>query len=122
MVIPKNKAKFVFSSKYEEIDPVAHTDAEQGLRSDNPQSIARTLIAIGLHVGDWRWGQQQALNFLSHENENVVSAAILSLAHSARVNRVIDRTTAIPALEKLAADPRFTGKVQDALDDISASV
>lgn len=110
----------MFDLKFEEIGPISREDAEARLNSMNPDVLASTLISIGLHDDDWKWGQQLAVKFFSHQNESVVSAAILSLAHSVRVNKAVDKTLAIPALHKLAVDSRFIGKVQDALDDISA--
>lgn len=108
--------------EYEEIRPISHSEADEALASDDPRSIARTLIAIGLHDEDWPWVQRQALKYLSHESEVVVSAAILSLAHTARVNRAIDKDLVIPALQSIASDPRYSGKAQDALDDIEMFV
>ena len=108
--------------EYEEILPVSFSDANRDLASNDINLIARTLIAIGMHDDDWRWVQYHGLSFLSHRSELVVSAAILSLAHTARVNRSIDGAVVIPALQAVAADPRFAGKVQDALDDIELYV
>lgn len=104
--------------KYEEIHPMSHAEADEALASDDHHSIGRTLIAIGLHDEDWRWVQHLALKYLFHDSEVVVSAAILSLAHTARVNRSIDKDLVIPALQSIASDSRYTGKAQDALDDI----
>ncbi|HZV07457.1 MAG TPA: hypothetical protein VE999_20400 [Gemmataceae bacterium] len=108
--------------KYEEIDPVSHSEAEAVFESDDPLRIARTLIAIGLHDHDWEWVQQHGLRFLSNTSEVVVSAAILSLAHTARVNQSIDLDLVVPALQKVATDQRYAGKVQDAIDDIEKFV
>ena len=108
--------------KYEEIGPVSHAEAQASFGSGDVQLIARTLIALGLHDGDWKWVQQQGLRFLSHNSEVVVSAAILSLAHTARVNRSIDKGEVVRALQAIATDPRYAGKVQDALDDIDMYV
>ncbi len=108
--------------EYQELRPLSHTEADEALSSDDHLLIARTLIAIGLHDEDWRWVQHHALGFLSHGSEVVVSAAILALAHTARVNRSIERNMVIPALHALATDSRYAGKVQDALDDIEVNV
>src|SRR5437016_4264327 len=107
---------------YEEIAPVPRSEAEAHLRSGDPEVVAKTLIALGLHDEDRRWVQQQCLRFLSHDTEVVVSAAILSLGHTARVNRSIDKEVVIPALRAVACDPRYAGRVQDALDDIDIFV
>lgn len=104
--------------KYEQIGPVSRAEAQANLGSGDHQLMARTIIALGLHDHDWRWVQNRCLQLISHDNEVVVSAAILGLAHTARVNRAIDRDLVVPALNALAADARYRGRVEDALDDI----
>jgi hypothetical protein len=112
----------MYTPQYEHIAFVSHADAEAALESGNLELMARTLIALGLHDSDWRWVQQQCLRFLSHSSEIVVSAAVLSLAHTARVNQSIDKDVVVPALQALVADSRYAGKIQDALDDIDVFV
>jgi hypothetical protein len=104
--------------KYEEIGPISHRQAGASFSSGDVERIARTLVALGLHDTDWKWAQQQCLRFLKHSSEVVVSAAIVALGHIARVNRSIDKAVVVSALRTISADPRFTGKAQDALDDI----
>jgi hypothetical protein len=109
--------------KYEQIGPMSRDEAEAALSSGDYHLMARALISIGLHDMDWQWVQQQAIRFLSHRNEILVSAAILSIAHTARVNQAIDKAIVIPALKAVAAeDAKYAGRVQDALDDIRMSV
>ena len=108
--------------EYEEIDSVSHAEADVALRGSDYRLIARIMIVLGLYDDDWLWVQQRALPLLSHDSEIVVSSAILALAHTARVNRSIDKGVVIPALQLVAADPRYTGKVQDAIDDIDIYV
>jgi hypothetical protein len=110
------------SLKYEEMDSVSHAEAERVFSSGDCERIARALVALGLHDRDWKWVQVQCLRFLRDRSEIVVSAAILALAHTARVNRALDRDIVANALTELAADVRYAGKVQDALDDISIFV
>jgi hypothetical protein len=65
---------------------------------------------------DWNYTISPRRTYLlSHDSEVVVSAAILSLAHTARVNRSIDKKVVIPALQALATDSRYVGKVQVAV-------
>ena len=106
------------SLKYEEIGPIDRSAAITTFEGGDFELIARTLIALGLHDSDWRWVQQQGLRFLSHSSELVVRAAILSIAHSARVNRATDKDVVVRALQFIAVDLRYADRVQDALDDI----
>jgi hypothetical protein len=108
--------------RYEDIGPVSHIDAEAAFESARPETIATTLIALGLHGDDIQWIQEKCLSYLTHTNQIVVSAAIVSLGHAARANRTIDKQVVVPALRALAGDPRYAGRVQDALDDIETFV
>ena len=110
------------SPKYESLSSLSHREAETKLNSSDPEQIATALVALSLHDSDWKWVQQQCLRFLSHESEVVVSAAIVSLGHTARVNRKIDKEIVIQALQSVATDPRYTGKVEDAAGDIAQFV
>jgi hypothetical protein len=107
---------------FEDIGPVTRAEAEAQLRSEVPEVMAKALIALGLHDEDWKWVQQVCLRFLSHDSESVVSAAILSLGHTARINESIDKELVIQALQTVAGDPRYAGRVQDVLDDIDMFV
>ena len=105
--------------KYHDIGPVSHAEAEAIFDRGDVKQMATTLVALGLHDHDSTWVQQQCVRFLSHESEAMVSAAIVSLGHTARVNRTINKDVVLPALQSVALDPRFAGKVLDALDDIN---
>ena len=110
------------ANKYEALSHTTHSEADGGLSSGDADLVARTLIAISLNDEDWRWVQQHALQFLTHESDLVVSAAILSLGHTAGRNRSIDKHVVIPALQHVATHSRYAGKVQDAIDDIEMYV
>lgn len=103
---------------YEELPVVSHEEAVAIFAEADPKRIAETLVALGLHDADPHWVQEQSLRFLSHSDEVVVSAAILAIGHSARMHRTSGGDTIIQALQAVAADSRYTGKVQDTLDDI----
>lgn len=108
--------------RYEELLPISKAEADERLSGGDVECIAKTLISVSLHDEDWRWVQQRALYFLTHESEVVVSAAILSLGHTARRNHSIDKTIVIPALRAVATNRSYEGKVQDAIDDIESYV
>lgn len=107
---------------YENVAPLSRRQAIQNLAIGDSRLIATTLIALGLHDSDWRWVQNQCVAYLSHSSEIVVSSAILALAHSARISGAIEKDTVLPALEMLATDSRYVGRVQDAIDDIRVFV
>ncbi len=114
----RNVGQTIRVLRYHDIGPLSHSEAEAIFDSGDVRQMATALVALGLHDHDWKWVQEQCLRFLSHESEVMVSAAIVSLGHTARINRTIDKDVVLPALQSVAVDPRFTGKVQDALDDI----
>lgn len=104
--------------QYEEIHPISRADAEAAFASGDGRKINLALIGLGLYDPDWEWVQTRAARFFSNADEIVVCGAILCVAHSARLAGRAETTTVLPALLELHADPRYTGRVQDALDDI----
>ena len=55
-------------------------------------------------------------------NTSISVAGGISLAYTARVNGIIDKEMVTSALQKLAHDSRYAGRVQDALDDIERGI
>ncbi len=108
--------------RYEKSVLLTHVEAETIFGNGEPNLIARALIASSLSDTDWQWVQRQALLLLTNDSEIVVSAAIIALAHTARVNQTINLDLVLPALQAVAADTRYRGKVADALDDIQMFV
>lgn len=107
---------------YHEIVPIERGDAERALASGDSSRISDALLRSAYHDRDWRWVQAQCLWLLEHDDPNVRALAATCIGHLARIHGSVDRDVVIPALERVAADPALTARVEDALSDIEIFV
>lgn len=108
--------------KYEAIEPISKSEAENSLLSGDDALIRHTLIRLAHHVDDWRWAQSKCLHFAQHGNLNVRSTAILCLGHLARLHGKLDMDRVLPVLEECQQVESLRGRVDDVLDDIAIFV
>ncbi|SRR5713226_6625776 len=102
----------------DEVKPITRTEAEANLTSGMPDKICDALIRITYHDPDWRWVQDMCLELTSHSDPQVSGLAVACLGHLARIHGVLDLEKVRPTLRKLRDDPKISGRVADALDDI----
>ncbi|AGB80453.1 hypothetical protein D781_0052 [Serratia sp. FGI94] len=95
------------------------TEIERKLDSDDLSDVTDALLYLTFNIDDFNWVQDVDLKMLDHPNEEVCSLAITCLGHIARIYSKIDKEKVIPCLKNKAKDKRFTGRVEDAMDDIS---
>lgn len=103
----------------DEVNPITRTDAEAGLTSGIPDKICDALIRITYHDPDWRWVQDVCLQLASHSDPQVSGLAVTCLGHLARIHGVLDMEKVLPTLSRLLDEPKISGRVADALDDIN---
>ena len=80
------------------------------------------ILSLALYDSDWKEAQDQCLGLLADADPDVVNTAVLGLGHLARLHHRLDLDVVIPALKALQTDPRFAGRVRDALEDIATFV
>lgn len=86
--------------------------------SGTKSEICEALLSMALYDANWKWSQDQCLNFLDDSNLNVRCLAALCLGHIARIHGHLDRELVVKALKKHLHDEDMSGTIQDALDDI----
>ena len=101
-----------------EVKPIERSEAEVGLTSGMPDMICDALVRITYHDPDWRWVQEVCLELASHPNPQLSGLAVTCLGHLARIHGVLDLEKVLPTLKRLREDPKISGRVDDALDDI----
>ena len=104
---------------FSDVQKIDRDAALNGLLSGNPRLVCTALVSIAYHDEDWRWAQDQFLNFLESPNPEISGLAATCLGHLARIHRVLDKEKVLLALQGYVADPRISGRVSDALDDIN---
>ena len=108
--------------EYEHFKPQTRKELERALQSGDPTSIRAALYSAAQYEGDWRWTQEQCLNFLSHPSQAVRWAAALSLGFVALYQKHLDLDRVLPELDSLRDDPAIRGPVQDSLDLINENI
>jgi hypothetical protein len=77
-------------------------------------------LALGSHWPDWKYAQAICLGLADHVDPAIRANACLGLAYVARTQRNLERDRVEPVLLRELAGPLpFSGRVQDAIDDIN---
>ncbi len=97
---------------------ISRNDALRIFSMGSDDEICDTLLSITLFDEDWSWCQTQCLSFLKHTNPDISGLAATCLDHLARIHHKLDKQLVIPALKQRLTDPKISGRIQDALDDI----
>jgi hypothetical protein len=104
--------------KYEAIERRTRESILQSLDSGDPDEIHRALDSAAYWDPDWRWAQEQLLRFANAEDEKILSAVALGFTFLAVFHGEVDEELVIPVLERLKANPRLRGMVEDVEADI----
>lgn len=108
--------------RHDEPQPMQKSEAQAAFASQDREQRALALLACALHEPDWRWVQAWCLRFTEDPDVVLRGLAVTCLGHLARIHRELDLELVMPVLERLRADPQLSGRVEDALDDISTFV
>jgi hypothetical protein len=77
-------------------------------------------LALGWHWPDWEYAQAICLRLTDHGDPAIRANACLGLAYIAQTKRQLERQRVEPVLLRELAGPQpFSGRVQDAIDDIN---
>ena len=99
---------------------MSHEEATTFLMSDVETDVAEALVSIGLNEQDEAWAQNTCLEYMSRENQTIVSAAVCAVGHLARRQVELDVEALDSALSKVKKRfPALEGIVADALEDIA---
>ena len=96
--------------------PVRRRTREEILRSlssGKAEEIRDALISAAYWDEDWRWAQQQLINFAEYEDEVVLWAVVAGLGFIATFHGEIDEETALPVLNRLKDRPTLAGDVEE---------
>lgn len=105
--------------EYEQIVPVSKEEAEALLRTLEDEDLAKVLVAIS-NLDDVEYIESKYLLFINHPNDICSGAAILGLAHMARIHGLLNVQLVIGKLKELAKNrPSLQERVKETLSDIS---
>ena len=95
---------------------------EKNFQSLNISEKTRLMLAIAFNEKDLPWAQNLFIKLFDDENSDVKGLSLTCLGHLARIHKAIDKKIVIPFLEGLLDDKDYSGRAQDALDDINQFV
>jgi hypothetical protein len=105
--------------RHSDIPPISRNEARATFRSGDEAAIIAALSSLTFRDPDWRWVQDQLLQFAKHRKGAVRGQVALCFGHLARLHRQLDLDVVLPVLRKLADHPETRGQAEDALSDIS---
>jgi hypothetical protein len=104
--------------KYKAVMERSRSEIEILLRSSDGSEIVDALLSAAYYDSDWKWVQEQCLNFSHHENQNVRWISATCFGHLARIHRQLDLELVLQRLVEMRSDPLVSAAAEDALDDI----
>ncbi|WP_040364023.1 hypothetical protein [Commensalibacter intestini] len=102
---------------------ISKNQIEINLKSNDKNQVLKTLLYLTFNIDDFKWAQKMCLDTINTSaDEDVIGLAITCIGHIARIYKKIDTALVTPVLERKRQDIRFSGRVEDALDDITIFV
>lgn len=102
---------------------ISKNQIEIDLKSNDKEEVLKTLLYLTFNIDDFEWAQKMCLLIIgTSADEDIIGLAITCIGHIARIYKKIDTTLVIPVLERKHQDIRFSGRVEDTLDDITIFV
>jgi|SRR6516225_3897304 hypothetical protein len=108
--------------EFEQINPLNKQQAERAFASADTEKIVHALLGTTFHEPDWEWVESRCLQYLESPVPDLRNTAIICLGHLARIHRKLHKTKVVQELSKYLVDPDYSGRVEDALDDIEMFV
>lgn len=102
------------------VRPLDLSERDAMLNSENANTISVALISTSIYDADREFAHECAKRFLFHHEFEVINSAILALAHCSRIDKSLELTNQqIARLQELATIEECTGRINDAVDDIT---
>jgi len=104
--------------KYEPVQRLTRNKIAKALKSSDSETVASALYSAAYHDPDWRWVQDQCLNFLGSSDVGIRWAAATCLGDLAVFHKKLDLDKVLPRLLEASRDQAIRSTVQDSLDFI----
>ncbi len=108
--------------EYEDLPAIPREEAIVELESEDPERVSCALVRLTLHDSDRAWLEALIVQHLQSNDPWIRGVAATCAGHVARLHRSLDTTRIVPLIERLGADPRTVGRMEDALEDIELFV
>ena len=108
---------------YRDLRPLTQAEALEKLANREPENVAEALVAIGLHEESYEFAAETIMREGGEKDRVIRGAALVALAHLARVHRNIpDEAIDLVRAGLKDSDEYIRGQAQTALDDIEQFV
>ena len=104
---------------YKDVTVIAREEAVTAFDSTDIAELCNAMVSVAFYEKDWHWAQDRFLSFINHDEPQVRGLAAICLGHLARIHGVLDLDLVLPILHELRHDSAISGRVEDALDDIT---
>jgi hypothetical protein len=91
---------------------------QEALSTGNPNSIHDALLSAAYWDDDWRWAQQQLVNFAESDDDKILWAVALGLGYVAVFHGEIDEEKVRPILSRIRKKPSLVDVAQESLEEI----
>ena len=109
-------------ARYEPVIERTRKEIEEILRGNDLEQICEALWSAVYYDPDWRWVQQQCLNYLVHPDLSVRCCAAMLLGVLAVFHKELDVDLVVPALHQAAEEAALRPWVEDSLSDIRHNI
>lgn len=93
------------------------------LQSSDSAVATEALMYICFNIDDAEWVQDKCIEIIERDGDvNLRKLAITCIGHVARIYSEINKEKVMPVLERCLKDPTFSGRAEDALQDIEIFV
>ena len=108
--------------RYEPVIERTREEIEEILRANHPEQVCEALWSAVYYDPDWRWVQQQCLNYMLHPDLSLRCCAVMLLGVLAVFHKRLDVDLVVPALHQAAQEPALRPWAEDSLDDIRHNI
>jgi len=106
--------------RYEAIPALSVAEVTAAVQKGDAGEVTVAVLSASLHATEWEWAQGICVQQMAHKSPAVRGAALIGMAHIARIHRKLDRAAALSAIEAGLhdPDPHVRGQAEDAADEV----
>ncbi|HEU5381617.1 MAG TPA: hypothetical protein VFV38_39855 [Ktedonobacteraceae bacterium] len=113
----------IFSSmQYKAVQPYSKAEAEVAFVQGTSAEMTEALLGVTSYLADWQWVQTVCLALLKRSDLQVQWVAIQCLGHLATFHHRLDLGVVLPALQAHESNPKLSGALVNAFDDIALAI
>ncbi|MFP1787663.1 hypothetical protein [Lonsdalea quercina] len=89
------------------------------LKTDDKEQVTNALLYLTFNISDVPWVLDKIIEMIQSDDEDICGLAITCIGHIARIYGKINKEKVMPVLKRKAKQSKYSGRVEDAIDDIN---